>query len=240
MAKRFIDTNMFSDSWFSELSKDCKLFFVYYITGCDHAGILRLNRKLFEFQTDIKDIDNLIKELGNSLITVKKDVFFMPKFIKFQYPNFPKSKVKQQESAIKILSELGMWNIETNSYRTVPKELVKTYDNESVSDNVNDVGIVPNIVPPKKTFIRVGIETHLLSPSEYYKKNLSASFENWQMQNKADLNLALPTFSKMDAEYIGYDFTDDNHVRRTFLYCLEKIKKQPQADKPKKRNQPLQ
>ena len=43
MAKRFIDTEIFNDDWFMELSKDAKLFYIFYITNCDHAGILKLN-----------------------------------------------------------------------------------------------------------------------------------------------------------------------------------------------------
>jgi hypothetical protein len=125
MSKRFIDTNIFADGWFCDLSKDGKLFFIYYITNCDHAGILRLNSKLCKFQTGIQNIDTVIKELGNCLVTVKEQLFFMPKYIKFQYPNFPQSNVKQQDSAFRILQSLGLWNLETNSY-----------DNDIVIDTV--------------------------------------------------------------------------------------------------------
>jgi len=54
MAKRFIDTALFDDSWFMDLSVENKLFFVYLITNCDHAGIIDLNLKLAEFKTGIK------------------------------------------------------------------------------------------------------------------------------------------------------------------------------------------
>jgi hypothetical protein len=134
MAKRFIDTNIFNDEWVNSLSKDGKLFFLYYITTCDHAGVLKLNKKLCEFQTGLKSIDTLTKELGNSLVTVKDGLFFMPRFIKFQYPNFPQSNVKQQDGAIRILKELGFWNSETNSYLTLTQGLVDPYVN--VSDYV--------------------------------------------------------------------------------------------------------
>jgi hypothetical protein len=142
MAKRFIDTNMFSDEWVHSLSKDGKLFFVYYITNCDHAGILKLNRSLCEFQTGLKNFDTLIKDFGNTLITVKENVFFMPRFIKFQYPKFPQSNVKQQDSAIKILKSYNLFNEESNSYVTLSKELVNSY----VSDSVNDIVITPSII----------------------------------------------------------------------------------------------
>ena len=134
MAKRFIDTNLFNDEWVCSLSKDAKLFFLYYITTCDHAGVLRLNKKLCEFQTGLKSIETLTQELSNSLITLKDGLFFMPRFIKFQYPNFPQSNVKQQEGAIKILKELGFWDNENNTYLTLTKELANSYVN--VSDNV--------------------------------------------------------------------------------------------------------
>ncbi len=136
MGKRFIDTNIFSDEWFGDLSKDGKLFFIYYITNCDHAGVLRLNTKLCKFQTGISNIETVIKELANCMVTVKEGLFFMPKFINYQYPNFPKSNVRQQDSAIKILDSLGLWDIQTNSYLTVSKELPNSYVNDSVSDIV--------------------------------------------------------------------------------------------------------
>jgi hypothetical protein len=134
MSKRFIDTNLFNDDWFMDLSKDGKLFFVYFITNCDHAGILKLNKKLIEFQTKIKDLEIVIQELGKSLIRVRDNVFFMPKYINFQYPDFPKSNVKQQESALRILIEHGMYDQKTNSIVTVSKELNNSYDNDI--DNV--------------------------------------------------------------------------------------------------------
>src|SRR3990167_9221307 len=142
--KRFIDTNIFADEWFSELTKDGKLFFIYFITNCDHAGVLRLNKKLCEFQTGIKSCPTVIKELGNSLISVIKELgnssengntFFMPKFIAFQYPGFPKSKVLQQSSALKILNSYGIDEEKLKSYLTVSQQLPNTTDNDNDNDS---------------------------------------------------------------------------------------------------------
>lgn len=139
MSKRFIDTELFNDEWFCELSKDGKLFFIYFITNCDHAGILKLNKKLFEFQTSIKDIDKALNELKSKVILIKESVYFMPGYLKFQYPDFPKSKVKQQEGALKILDNHGITLEILKSYLTVTKELEYSYDNDNdnVSDNVS-------------------------------------------------------------------------------------------------------
>lgn len=140
MSKRFIDTELFSDEWIQELSPNAKLLFIYYLCNCDHAGILKMNIKLIQFQTGIKSIETLIKELGNSLVRVKEGLYFMPKFIKFQYPGFPKSGVKQQDGAIKILESYNLLErlneLLSNSSVSVIKELPNSYDNDNV--NVSD------------------------------------------------------------------------------------------------------
>jgi hypothetical protein len=149
MSKRFIDTNLFSDEWFNELSKDCKLFFIYHITTCDHAGILKLNKKLCEFQTGIKSIETVIKELGNSYITLKEGVYWMPKFLKFQYPNFPKSNVRQQQGAINILLTYGINTENINTYLTVNKELPNSYVHDSDNESVSVTGKnMDKFIPP--------------------------------------------------------------------------------------------
>lgn len=131
MAKRFIDTELFNDNWFMELSISGKLLWVYCITTCDHAGILKLNPKLCQFQTGIKELPRVIQELGNRMVTVEQDLYFIPKFLLFQYPGFPKSGAPQQHGAIKILEKYQLFkdglltlNKEySNSIETVIKEL---------------------------------------------------------------------------------------------------------------------
>lgn len=141
MAKRFIDTELFEDEWFSELSTDAKLLWIYYITRCNHAGLLKFNKRLIEFQTGIKNIERVFEQLGNRLIRVSEVLYFCPKFIEFQYPNFPNSQVRQQNSAIKLLLENNI-NPETltvsdtfNSIETVSKDLTKSYEYEHVYEH---------------------------------------------------------------------------------------------------------
>ena len=137
MAKRFIDTGLFDDDWFMDLSKDAKLLWIYLITRCDHAGILKLNEKLCKVQTDIKDLNITIKQLGNRLVTVKEHLYFIPKYIEFQYPGFPNSRVRQQISAVDILIKYGLFDKEK---LTLNEELINTYenDNDNDTDNGND------------------------------------------------------------------------------------------------------
>jgi len=136
MSKRFIDTELFDDPWFMDLSKDAKILWIYLITKCNHAGLIDVNEKLCKFQTGLKNIQTVYKELGNRLVTVSKQLIFIPKFIEFQYPDFPKSNVKQQASAIKLLLKYNLFNEEN---LTVNEGLLNSYeyDNGNVIVNVN-------------------------------------------------------------------------------------------------------
>lgn len=149
MAKRFIDTGLFDDPWFMDLTKDGKILWIYVITRCNHAGIIEINRRMILFQTGIENIDDIILELGdrmvrifgkeneqlgNSMSTVSKQLYFIPKFIKYQYPEFPNSKSKAQESTIKILKKYGE---ELKGWVTLPEELPNPYSNSySISNGL--------------------------------------------------------------------------------------------------------
>lgn len=147
MAKRFIDTDLFDDEWFMNLPPEAKILWLYFITKCDHAGILKLNQTLAKVQTGIKDLTKVIEQLGNRIVTVNDNIFFVPKFIEYQYPDFPKSKVRQQASAIEILRKYDLIDNEgnikytINSYVTVNKELPNSYDNDNDNEYENEIDI---------------------------------------------------------------------------------------------------
>lgn len=171
MSKRFIDTGIFDDDWFMDLSKDAKLLWLYFITKCDHAGIIKLNEKLCKLQTEIKDLDGVIKQLGNRLVTVSEHLYFIPKFIEFQYPGFPNSKVRQQISAVDILTKYGLFDKEN---LTVTKELANTYEHVTVNDTV-----IVNDNEPEKTAIPEFLE-----------------FKNYALENAPSINL-----TKLELKY---------------------------------------
>ena len=107
MAKRFIDSEIFNDPWFMELKPTTKLLWIYLITNCDHAGIIDLNLRLAEFQTGITGLNKswgtVNQELGNRLIPLDEQYYFIPKFIDFQYPKGLSESVNAQRSVIERL-----------------------------------------------------------------------------------------------------------------------------------------
>jgi hypothetical protein len=100
---------------------------------------------LIEFQTGIKSIETVRQELANRLVTVSEQLLFCPKFISFQYPNFPNSKAPQTLGAISLLQKNGLMDLNLNfiqlpnSYLTVTKDLPKSYGNGNDKGNGNGV-----------------------------------------------------------------------------------------------------
>jgi hypothetical protein len=188
MAKRFIDTAMFDDEWFAELSTNAKLFWVYYLTKCDHAGLMKYNKRLIEFQTGIKGIERVLKEFENRLIMVDEFTIFCPKFIKFQYPGFPNSKVMQQIGAVKLLEAKGI-NPNTlqinnlNSLPTVLKESTDSYGNGNDNGNVDGIkgGLGEKPKPDKKDiptrdeFIEYGVQ----NSTKDFSFSIGVKYDRW-------------------------------------------------------------
>lgn len=118
MSKRFIDTNLFDDPWFMELSPSAKLLWIYSLTKCNHAGIFELNSKLCVFQTGItKSLATVRQEIGNRWTTLVCGKIFIPSFISFQYPKGLHDNVLAQRSVIRELIKYGLWNEEAQTVR---------------------------------------------------------------------------------------------------------------------------
>ena len=147
MAKRFIDTGIFSDSWFSELSANNKLFYIYLFTQCDHAGVIDLNPKYAEFETGIKGLAKSLEtvkgELGNRLVSLRDNYYVLPKFLKFQYPKGLSPNVKAQLSVINRLNE---FDLDLNSLETLTKQLRESsltpQDIDKDKDKDKDKGVL--------------------------------------------------------------------------------------------------
>lgn len=117
------------------------MLWVYILTRCDHAGLMKYNKKLIEFQTGIKGIETVMEQLGNRIVRLTEVLLFCPKFLTYQYPGFPNSKVASQRSAVDLLLKNGVLNEgedfeeKVNSYLTVTQHLPKSCDNGNGYDN---------------------------------------------------------------------------------------------------------
>lgn len=143
MAKRMTETNKWKDNWFSNLSNDQKLIWLFILDDCTHAGIWEKNfrRLRFETNTDLSDED--ISNFLYSKVIDLGDKYFIPKFLDFQYNNFLTSQSPAIKSARESLIKIGLlskdlvWIKEAlyNPNETLNKGYDKGYTNPSIIPN---------------------------------------------------------------------------------------------------------
>jgi len=138
MAKRFIETQIFEKELLSTLEAPYKLLFFYYITKCDHAGILDHHAlKLASFILDhtytVEAVDNAF---NGKLITIGKK-WFMPSFVSFQYGELNEAN-RAHNSVIKLLSKHSICSKSLQFKPLIsPLQGAKDKDKDKDKDKVN-------------------------------------------------------------------------------------------------------
>jgi hypothetical protein len=133
MAKRFTDNEKWQDNWFTDLTNDQKIIWIYLLDHCDNAGLWKVNIKNLNYfcSTNIS-VEEVISIFKNRLTQVKEDLFLINKFCLFQYgQDFLSSKNKAVISAINKLIQVGIIN-EVNGIYTPTIELTKTINTLSI------------------------------------------------------------------------------------------------------------
>ena len=87
MAKRFTDTDKWKKGWIRKLSPNLKLFWIYLLDDCNHAGIWDVDIEVACLRLGIKiEAEEAIKAFGDKIKVIDKgNKWFIPNFITFQY-----------------------------------------------------------------------------------------------------------------------------------------------------------
>ena len=83
MAKRFTDSEKWKDRWFCELTEKEKLFWVYLVDNCDHAGTWRVNWPLVEFHIPGFVFNPSVFQ--KRITQISNEKWWVVGFVKFQY-----------------------------------------------------------------------------------------------------------------------------------------------------------
>lgn len=130
MAKRFMATDIFDDPWFIELSPEYKLFWIYLLLRCNHAGIWQVNFKLANFHLfglDTKVSEKEALELFKGRIEVLKQGYWrIVKFVEFQYGELGNSNVHQ--SVKKELQRFGIMDEDESNSEPTLEDVIKYFD----------------------------------------------------------------------------------------------------------------
>ena len=150
MAKRFTDSEKWKDAWFMDLPSKYKLFWLYLLDECNHAGIWKVNFKISSFYIGEHLEYSEVKRLLNARITILSDEYwFINKFIKYQYKcdiEGLNPKNKAHLSTIKILNE---WD----NFKHLTTPLLGVKDKDKDKELVISKEVVEKKVDKPKKFI---------------------------------------------------------------------------------------
>ena len=83
MAVKFTNAKKWDDVWFSQLTMEQKVMFMYFCDMCDIAGFHEVNKELATLQTGIEDVDEAINALSKSVV-YNDGYIWIKKYIKHQ------------------------------------------------------------------------------------------------------------------------------------------------------------
>ena len=132
MPKRFTATEKWTDPWFCNLRPIDKLFWVYLLDNCNHAGIWQVNWPLIKFH--LGEFEFKKEVYNNRIIELSKEKWFVPKFISFQYIELnPENRAHQ--SVITILKKEGAYKglirgLQGRTDKAKAKDKVKAKDKD--------------------------------------------------------------------------------------------------------------
>ena len=107
--KRFIDDRIWLDVWFSELTSDEKLIWIYLFTNCSKVGLWEENKKEIEYRLRKKLNWESIKEHLKEKVEYIGNFWHLRSFIEIQYPrllDYPDSPLH-----VSIFRELVLYGL---------------------------------------------------------------------------------------------------------------------------------
>jgi hypothetical protein len=213
MAKRFTDTEKFSDTWYRKLTVLQKVIWEYLLAECNHAGILEnFDLEMMSFKIGAEITQEDLKVFDDRIKFIKSDVLFIPKFIQFQYGELnPQSKVHAS-----VLKELKKYNLDTLSIEYA-KGIDTLKDKDIYKDKNKDINKVINEKKNSKKIDKFNNEFINLIKSEYKKvfnqtgmltaDNLQKIYE--LAENNPDFIETIPDtirkLKRVDFSEIGYN-----------------------------------
>ena len=137
MAKRFSDSEKWKKPFLRSLQAPYKLFWLYILDDCDHAGIWHVDIEIAEIKIGEKiDKQTAINQFNGKINVIQNgEKWFIKDFIEFQYGTLnPLNRV--HESVIKILKKENLIN--ENMELISPLQGAKDKDKDKGKDKEKD------------------------------------------------------------------------------------------------------
>lgn len=208
MPKRYTDTDKWKKIWFRKLKNDHKVFWMYVLDQCDHAGIWEVDFELASY------FCNGIKESEIRKTFVKQyhefddgKRWFIKDFIEFQYRGLDESN-RVHNSVINILKRHGLFKgLIRPLYEA--KDIYK--DKDQLKDKDKDKEKGKN--SKKNQLKKIESELNILQ-AEFDKVDVSIEFDKFQDYLKAN-----------GKKYANYKSAFRNWLRSDFIKPKEHYEK---------------
>ena len=194
MPKRYTDTDKWKKIWFRKLKNDHKVFWMYVLDQCDHAGIWEVDFELASyFCNGIKESeirDTFVKQY-HEFDDGKR--WFIKDFIEFQYRGLDESN-RVHNSVITILKRHGLYKVLISFLheakdKDIYKEQLKDQDKDkekgknSKKNQLKKIESELNILQAEFDAVDVSIEfdkfqDYLKANGKKYA-NYKSAFRNW-------------------------------------------------------------
>jgi hypothetical protein len=208
MAKRYTDTDKWKKMWFRKLKNDHKVFWMYLLDQCDHAGIWEVDFDLASyFCNGIKE-----SEIRETFIKQYHEFddgkrWFLKDFIEFQYRGLDESN-RVHNSVITILKRHGLYKGLIS-----PLQEAKDKDKDKALDKVKDKDKDKREISKKNQLEIIESELDLLA-AEFDKVDVLIEFDKFQDYLKANAK-----------RYANYKSAFRNWLRSDFIKPKETYEK---------------
>lgn len=201
MAKRFIDSRMWTDKWFRNLKPSTKLFWIYLFNNCDNAGVWEVDFELSSLLLGIEISADIHKEINNGKDRIRPihdgRYWFITEFVEFQYGElsdscYPHRKVKE------LLKEHGLPLTNSLASRVVStlEDIDKDKDKEEDKGGVGGFKKFWDVYPRKKSKGQAEKAWLKIQPDEQLQDRILKAVES-----------AKTSVEWQDAAYIPYPAT---------------------------------
>ena len=140
MAKRFTDTMKWNEDWYLDLSLIDKLFWIYICDNCDHAGIFKPNKRMFELliggEIDVQKFLNTVNQDKARICVLGNGRWFLAGFIEFQYGNKLNPNNRVHKSILNILNDNDL-NLEV--FDTKVRLDAPTKETRNIPESIQEV-----------------------------------------------------------------------------------------------------
>ena len=109
MANRFTDTEKWRKQWVRSLNPKHKLFWVYILDECNHAGIWEPELDIASLRLGVTlDDKEILSVFGDKVQVLKNGKWFIPNFVDFQYKTGLNPENRAHKSVIELLKKEGV------------------------------------------------------------------------------------------------------------------------------------